>query len=356
MNIAVSPRLVETIQTETIPLDTSKGIVAASPLRLDPVPHVYIENVLSDEICQEVVQRWPDPALLFDEGGLNRKFKELVTDNKTYASQLPAQDQPFWNAMLDGPLKTIICELAQKFAPYIAAKFVPPAPRRTLRKWLYRTTGYPEPITLPRPPVTLDTLLVHRLMCLQAQSDFVEHTPHRHDLAPAWIFTILIYIDDYGAADRGTTLYGTRKFKRRRDTIPHLIGNPPPLRRAFDAPFRRGSMLSFIDSMLSYHGSTPFQIVPGERVDGSRRIIRAHISLTDADAQKIYGRSEMAAMSFNLQQSIEVYKRTKNKALFDWMKPGFDRDIEIAEHIGRRQIPNVPRLKFEPPQFKIFWH
>jgi len=170
-----------------------------------------------------------------DEGeGLERFLFELIHDDEWRTGRLPERE--FWDRFMRTELKSVLGSLATDFAPYIATKL---------------GASLPDKIDLQ----------IHRLMCLEAGDGFVEHTPHAHMAAANWVFTMLLYIDDAGRTDRGTSLYSIAGLTP--DEIGTIRGaryGSGRIERAVDVPFKPGTAFAFFDTPISVHGSTPFKV------------------------------------------------------------------------------------------------
>ena len=212
-------------------------------LDLSPFPHVYVPDFLDAKTCRSLIDNWPQCRE--PEGDLDRSLFELIHDDKLL--DMP----PFWDDAARRIVHPMLLSIAAAFGPFIGLR----DRRRTI-------------------PLT-----IHRLMCLEAGNNFVEHTPHAHIGAKNWVFTFLLYLEDMGREDRGTTLYGIRdlNFEMERKAI--YAGTQPSGRvfPAFSAPFKQGTLVAFYDCPLSIHGSTPFV---GN--SAGRKLLRGHIALNFA--------------------------------------------------------------------------
>ena len=85
------------------------------------------------------------------------------------------------------------------------------------------------------------------------------HNHYNHD--SHWLFTSLIYLDDGGAQDRGTSLFRYKEDKWLHDDARFMkaqypYGQPTPeVDEAFRATFKPNAMLAFMDSGISFHGA-----------------------------------------------------------------------------------------------------
>jgi hypothetical protein len=299
--------------------DAIRERIAQTPVALRPFPYLYVPMLFSDAECAEVVADWPASSSMADEGGgLDRDYFELVRDDVVCVSALPEPQRSFWDAMLRGQLASLLQGVASAFAPWIAAKFERQLPREI-------------------------ALQIHRLMCLEAGEKFVEHEPHSHIGASNWVFTFLLYIDDSGREDRGTTLYSADDLDFDAQLPDVLAGRLKKFSPAFRAPFRRGALIAFYDCALSVHGSTPFQQSGENR---SRRLIRAHVSLGPREVEAIYGMPTARLNSEGLEAEL-AYLKTGAKAAVRGLR--FAKDIAVMRSIANGA---QPRLRW-PPRFTL---
>jgi hypothetical protein len=192
----------------------------------DPFPHMIVDDALPRNVLAQAVRRWPDKHMVPEPGGLNRRWVHLIQSNRLVPS-LKCGPFWFWFALRYG--RPLLRAVFEKFRPDCEAK-----------------NGAKD-------------INIGQLVCFDAESEFVEHTPHSHwGNGPDWLFTVLIYIDDNGRTDRGTRL-----FREERDGA---------FSTAADTGFAPGRMLAFFEAQNAYHGSTPFQVG-----SGGRKILRAHV-------------------------------------------------------------------------------
>jgi hypothetical protein len=292
-----------------------------------PFPHASIRDAIPADLVRRILAEWPEPAAMADEGGgLERHFYELIHDDALLLGALP--NAAFWATAAKTIIETVYAPAAQSLGAWIAAKFGKAAPR------------------------TID-LQVHRMMCLQAGAAFTEHPPHAHSAAPNWVMTCLLYIDDAGRTDRGTSLYAITRHAS--ETPASILANHHPAGahvRAADRPFEPGAALCFLDSAVSVHGSTPFvNHAPG------RKIIRAHVALAPGYAPKLYG-MPVAEMNAYMVAAIDRYLRDKDGAvfrrsrfaLFDRQRrPRLDAEVALAEIIRDARAPAAADAAFRFP-------
>lgn len=308
-------------------------------IRLSPYPNVYIENVLSEDECDSILKHWPEQSYLMPEGNRRNLF-DFMFDDVSRIDQLQNNIQPFWTDMLSGKLNQILTNVANIFAPYIGMKFGNDVPKNV-------------------------ELQIHRLMCLEAEDGFEEHKPHAHAAAPNWTFTWLLYINDNDRGDRGTTLYkidGLRKY----NLIDHRgffgkLFNIKPVKSNFGWPdvfmhtfpeckftpesegkFKSGSILAFLDSPISIHGSTPFDL---SKKQAGRKLVRGHVSLNSNDVNRIYKKPDVPIFNAEMGQIIQKYtNENKDVECMDI----FENDIEMTKQCLKKQLPKIksPKMSF----------
>lgn len=276
-----------------------------------PYPYLYVTDLFTPQECEAISAHWPaKSSMALESEELQRSYLELVHDDTVQIDQVPEAVRPFWNDMLRGPLAAMLRGIADAFAPYIDAK---------------RGDQYVDEIALQ----------IHRMMCLEAEQGFVEHIPHHHPAAPNWGFTALLYIDDIGREDRGTTLYrpsGAVDLENRpNDVYAGLVYAERP-HSVFDAKFRQGALLAFFESALSIHGSTPFQ---NSGADCSRRIVRSHIALGPREVEAVYG---LPTAELN-RRMVEAFHKYKANDLTAYDGIDLRNETELLKIIAGRRRP-----------------
>jgi len=272
-----------------------------------PVPSIYIENYLSHKDVKDLVDHWPSVEIMATEDGLDRNFYELIFDDEMRCNG-------YWENKTKEVFLPMLYELAKNFAPLIALK----------------TQTKNDEISLT----------VHRLMCLDAQINFIEHTPHSHLGAPNWVFTFLLYLDDDGREDRGTTLYEIENLDFDKDKEYIYSGElhrlNKPLLPAYKAQFKKGALFAFFDGPLSIHGSTKFT-----NLSVGRKIIRGHVSLAPNEVKNIYG--------FGVPEIHSVASKQKNR---ENGVINYENDSKVINAFLNDQIPNTTK-KILFPSFLI---
>lgn len=288
---------------------------------LSPFPHIYATEVLDPETCRAITEHWPPFDAMVSEITQPRYLYELVEDDHVRIDGLPADIREFWHQTLHGPIQSVMERIADAFAPFIAAKF-----------------GHSVPREIP--------LRIHRLMCLQAETEFVEHTPHTHLSAPDWVFTFLIYIDDEGQEDRGTSLYGVKNPDLDAEFDDLWMNRYTDATRIVEAQrchFGQGALCAFFDSPFSIHGSTPFEL---KRSNAGRRLLRAHVALEPAEAERIYGR-EVAQLRAEMSAAITAYHQDQTSRAHRQLVPESDISNVRGFLTGRR--PSDPNVRIHFP-------
>jgi hypothetical protein len=317
--LAISPQedVVLDFLRRVRPTEALRARIAKTRVKLSPFPHIYIRDLLSKRECQAIIEHWPTSDSMADDGaGLSRNYFELIHDD---VIGLPAQ-RVFWEGVLTEKLSPLLHGVADAFGPWIAAKFGSKPPRQI-------------------------ALQIHRITCLEARESFVEHTPHAHLAAPNWVFTFLLYLDDSGREDRGTTLYDIDGLDFDRDRFDVLAGRKAESKSGFAAPFRVGALIAFLDSALSVHGSTPFVGAGSER---GRRLIRAHVSLGAREVESIYGCS-IDDLNAGMGAAVTNYARNGSPAAFADYR--LDNDLAVLRAIADRRVPSSTAAELVFPAF-----
>lgn len=119
---------------------------------------------------------------------------------------------------------------------------------------------------------------------LQAGPEFVGHPSHsHHDHGPGWVMTWLMFVDDGDRVDRGETLSAPTAEASWLDVVaqgPAL--NKRPVKYV---PFRANTLLAWLDSPMSFHGTERLEADP---ING-RKMLRNHTQVSEADVQRCLG-------------------------------------------------------------------
>ena len=227
-----------------------------------PFPHIIKDDVLPQSLFSRIQENWPADALFNldypggDIWGFDFKAGHQLQDD-TKAR--------FW-AEMETAINAIAEEVAQIFAPLIHARF-----------------GFAD----LQP-------YVRRYGLLQHGPDFGKHGTHTHYyLSPEFVATCLLYVDDAGNLERGTSLSA--------DTMAQTINEIAASASRFGSAdwdesqriqptrissFRPNRMLAFYEAPHSWHGVENYT---GDAPVGSRRIIRIGLGVSDMEFSRRYG-------------------------------------------------------------------
>jgi hypothetical protein len=209
-------------------------------VRLSPFPHLVIDEAISTSAREAVLGAWPDRSNMHYDTGHDRYYAH--------------RHHSFW----DKPVGKLLRE--RELTPLIEY-----AGRGLFPYYAHRGGG----------------MLRARIMALhEAGNSFEEHRAHTHyEHNPEYAFTILLYLDDDGRAERGTTLYGfePKPEESIESYVAHAAGMHAAAMVPTAIPFQKNRALAFVDGPLSMHGSTPFV---GE-FTGARKMIVMHLFACD---------------------------------------------------------------------------
>ena len=127
-----------------------------------------------------------------------------------------------------------------------------------------------------------------------ARQEVYYHPPHMHyGAVPTWLFTTLIYVDDGGRSDRGTTVYAPKSDSNSQASPKEILSAGlmgdvnldffDPVKEIDNIPNR---IFSFIDGILSVHG---VQRKVGANMSNHRRFIRIHTRAPISLVKNLYG-------------------------------------------------------------------
>ncbi|MEP4379693.1 MAG: hypothetical protein ABJ215_00595 [Alphaproteobacteria bacterium] len=278
-----------------------------APVHSAPFPHVQLTDVLPEDVLADILAHWPQPDEFEPEwGNSTRGWRLLVHDDKIFAPP-GARHQEFWESVTRSHLTPFIEALAERFSPFWALRYGGPVQR----------------------------LNVVQLCCFTASPEFVFHPPHHHsNHGPHWLFTGLLYLDDNGGVDRGTRLYRVNGLETFRDReFYNLLANDgaAPVEPAHDSGFRTNGMLAFLDSPVSFHGSTPFDTNVDAR--GERKIIRMHVAASLEDFQRAFG----IPSPDEYREAVSRYRETHQPETLEPYRNQIEREEQLV--MSRNQGP-----------------
>ena len=231
--------------------DHVRRAVLAPPLRDQPSPHVYVENVFSPPAYAAMCRMWPtdSPALRRwdNPGGPAPRFanygrrQEIIIPYE--AERLPPEQRAFWlgvGSVLHGP--DFARTLLERFEPYARSRFGD---------------------RIDDPAFARDVLR-GSLLLNQHDADYYlgPHTDRSEK-----VFTCLFYFPEHEGLDHlGTTLYRPREAGFWCSGIAHH--DPAHFERGETIPYRPNSAFIFARTDVMFHGVHAFT---AERLGGSRR-------------------------------------------------------------------------------------
>lgn len=220
--------------------------VANAPLRRYPFPHIYVENVLPDEVYRQVLADWPSELALTPitdtgraHGEAYKKRRILDLDSKGLA-RLSGRPAEFWTAIaawLLGP--EFRHKLFGRFDQFVRARF---AGVGTLR-------------------------VGHEVMLVE---DATDYSLGPHTDSPTKVISVLFYLpDDDSKPHLGTSIYIPRDPSFTCPGGPHH--SFADFKLVATMPYVRNAMFAFVKSDTSFHGVEPVR--GGDR----RRLIQYDI-------------------------------------------------------------------------------
>ena len=291
--------------------------VSKALIQHEPFPHLVVDDFLESRDFKLIQKHWPDPDL-FDHGQ-SHDLQELPHIMQLglplFIKKMTSSQQKFWNYFFRHKLNEIISANLVPFMNNIYARY-----GKNLLKI--------EPASI---------------MLMETRNQSIQMPIHSHYLKdPTNLFTILIYIDDDGRTDRGTTLYGLADV----DTPTHenvtsliknvmnaekgdMIPNVKELMGKKTIKFKENRLLTMIDSPYSFHGIGKCELGTPQQ---NRRIIRAHIRADVGLTSILYG--------LDLNSFIKRFQKTN-------MSPSSKALIhsDIRVHIDNPPLGSVPGNK-----------
>jgi hypothetical protein len=229
--------------------------VDRAPLRLEPFPHVLIENLLPDDACDELVEAMP--SSVFFKKNANRHQLQVPF---VFA---PAYSRLVWGVFFQNVVtETLLPVLTEKFRPAID-DFV--------------RTHWPQWRSMAEAGIEL-SVANSRLM-LRRPGYVIK--PHRD---PRWAFlTCLVYLP------RATDVesYGTQLYRLRRE--PEVTHTSPlwveqsECELVTEVPATRNTALVFLNSTGAHGASIPADAPP----DTERYLYQVHFSVEEQMREKL---------------------------------------------------------------------
>ena len=209
--------------------------LARTTVRTEPFPHALVDNILPSDFYDALVRGLP-PTEMFAGKPVN---KQRVVVPFEIA---PAYSRRVWDFLVKDVLDRVVAEL-------VVDKF-----RTPLDEWLRR--DWPAPDDSPSARLRVQTTDGRILLRTRGY-----HIPPHRD--PKWGFiTCLLYLAREGDSESwGTQLYSVADDAEAADISPHWI-SPERCRLHSEVPFRRNSMLVFLNSQGAHGATIPPDALP----------------------------------------------------------------------------------------------
>jgi hypothetical protein len=247
----------------------TRSAIESAPLHLEPFPHLVVENVWPEAFYEALIKGLP-PAELFADRPINKRRLAVPFD------WAPIYSSRVWDFLVNRVLDRVV-------APMVVKRF-----REPLGAWLL--ANWPLPAEAPTEAVRFHStdgriLLRHRGYNIP---------PHRD---PKWSFiTCLAYLVRPGDSERwGTQLYSVQDDIEAPSVAAYWI-KAERCRLEKDVPFRRNSMLIFLNSHGAHGASIPEDAEPADlerymyqfRVGPSPDAIRALMRLLPEERRSLW--------------------------------------------------------------------
>jgi hypothetical protein len=215
-----------------------RAAVERAALRVDPFPFAVIEDLFPSSFYEALVRGIP-PVELFGDRPFNKQQLTVPFD------VAPAYSRQVWHFFVSRVARTIL-------QPLLLEKF-----RQPLEQWI--ASNWPALAADPFGPPVEFTTADGRIM-LRGRGYCIP--PHRD---PKWGFlTCLLYLARKHDSDRwGTQLYSVSDDPPAKGAAPHWIDSDR-CRLAADVPFRRNSMLVFLNSNGAHGAHIPEDAEPAD--------------------------------------------------------------------------------------------
>ncbi len=225
--------------------------VGAAPLRAEPSPHLYVEDIFSTHAYAAILRLFPADSQVFrrwaNPGDGASRFanydRRQEIDLRTEAHKLPYEQREFWSAMselLCGP--EFARTLLERFAPYARARFGAQLDD----------------------PSFVEERLCGTMILNQHDPDYYlgPHTDRNEK-----VFTCIFYFPEREGLDHlGTTLYRPLETGFTCRGVAHH--DPARFERGETFPYRPNSALIFARTDVFFHG---VHALTAEQLQGSRR-------------------------------------------------------------------------------------
>lgn len=278
------------------------SMIGQSRVELLPFPYFEVEGLFGGTEIPDILANWPDSDDFSPEPGIQgRDWINIIDGHKFILKLRDRSKQRFWEDFVLVYFTPIVASIFRKFEPIFHDRFGP----------------------------ELEGVQILKMTLMETDDQFGGHEIHNHyNHDPHWLFTSLIYLDDGGAQDRGTSLF---RFKDDEwlDSDARFMGAQypysqptPDMDQSFKAEFRPNAMLAFMDSGISFHGAPQ---VPRHGKDKPRKILRTHVSALDADLTRVFGVSP-----------VEFREQFGGPEAAQSLVAGVQRDADVMRNLYRR--------------------
>ncbi len=212
--------------------------VARSQLVLDPLPYLIVSNVFPSDFYDALIRGIPPYELFADRPRNKQQLKVPLAYG-------PAYSRAVWTFLVDVALE-------RSFQAAVVEKF-----RKPLGEWIARE--WPQLASDPLgPPMQLHS--TDGRILLRGRGYHIQ--PHRD---PKWGFvTVLLYLARRGDSEQwGTQIYAVNDDAPADTISPHWI-SPDKCRLVADVPFRRNTVLVFLNSYGAHGASIPDDAEPAD--------------------------------------------------------------------------------------------
>lgn len=204
--------------------------VANANVKLFPYPHLYIENVFSENFYKDLQKNIPDPEAMIPIGearpvkGYNERFVLEIAGK--HLDRLPEDKRLFWKEMSEWMLSGRFMNLMlQKFGGYVQERY----------KGQPGVSFYNE------------SLLVE---------DITKYSLGPHTDSPRKVITFLFYLPkDESQSHLGTSIYLPKDMSFTCPGGPHY--KHEDFMRIATMPFKPNSLFAFVKTDNSFHGVEP---------------------------------------------------------------------------------------------------
>ena len=202
--------------------------IAAADLRLDPYPHIFVENVFPADYYAELQRNIPAPdaMLRFEEVRRVRGYEQrFALDIQGPMESVADAQRQFWSGLTATLVRSeFIGHLLLQFGPFLQQRFQGQAVRLFDEAYLVQDT--------------------------------TQYALGPHTDAPSKVITVVFYLpQDRSQEHLGTSIYRPKDPSFRCRGGPHYPFEP--FERVASMPFLPNALFAFVKSDHSFHGVEP---------------------------------------------------------------------------------------------------